>query len=230
MEQQFTPAETMARLGLAPAPAGELAAIVSGYDFTRLPWRARGGFGFCLSFILKLLPCPEFSLADGGAAALAAERLITSRLQPEALFILKDNGSLRLGLWLTGFGATMAGRRQKAIELVGREPGLDREGRPKWALPADSPAAHQFEYLGSRREVLNLARRLTSREWAGLPRAGLDVGGGRAGLAFVPEFRPEAQLTAGLSPDVFSGRETVYELLKKNIDPEGLFVPGPETV
>lgn len=255
MAEGLPGAETMARgsmidwvLGTAlVSPEGRLVKSggrtlknVSGYDFTRLAWRSRGRLGLCVSFIVKLLPRPEaapvLEIAVKGPAEAAdlARSVITKRLWPEALRIVRDGASTSLLIWLTGFAEVAEAKAKAASELAeaaGSGPVVSHpDGFAFWedrALkwPAADPAV--VHLTGSRRAILELGVRLQDDDPRGLIRAELDVGGGRAamtGSAPLPADRIAA-LAGSLIPDRFDASGEVYRRLKKGLDPDGRMFP-----
>jgi FAD/FMN-containing dehydrogenase len=208
---------------------------VSGYDLTRLAWRSRGRLGLVGELALKLLPRPALApvwaidLADAAEGADLAERLIESRLWPEGLRLAVQGRAARLAVWLTGFPEAVEAAARAVGGLAGGHRLTRRENGWAWfqehgcGWPAGDPSIRRF--LGSRREVLALAREMARYGGEGL-RADLDIGGGRVTLA--PAGETLDRLLAnrpGLIPDRFISSGPVYERLKKELDPRGLVFP-----
>lgn len=221
--------------GRVVASGGRTLKNVSGYDFTRLAWRARGRLGLSAAFILKLLPCPEtapvleIGLPGPAQAAQLAEQIIRARLAPEALRLIWRAGRASLLVWLAGF-SELVEHKVRAIEaLPGRE-SLTRheDGFAFWrgaGQPLEAGRPGLAALLGPRRAVLTLAGEL-DRPQIQIDRADLDIGGGRV-LLSPPEGRELSELaaTAGLVVDRYVSSGPVYERLRKRLDPAGLFFP-----
>lgn len=215
---------------------GQTLKDVSGYDLTRLAWRSRGRLGLVGELVLKLLPRPalapvlEIDLADAAEGADLAAAIIERRLWPEGLRLVVHGRAARLVVWLAGFPEVVETTSAAIIALAGNRcltrhgDGWEywREHGREWA--AGDPEIRRF--LGSRREILDLAREMGRSDFEGL-RADLDVGGGRASLA--PAGAAIDRLTAnhpGLVPDRFISSGPIYDRLKKELDPRDLVFPS----
>ncbi len=213
---------------------GQTLKDVSGYDLTRLAWRSRGRLGLAGELVLKLLPRPalapvlEIDLADAAEGADLAAEIIERRLWPEGLRLVSHARAARLAVWLAGFPEVVDTAAAAVSALAGdrrltrREDGWQywREHGREW--PAGDPEIRRF--LGSRREILDLAREMGRSGFEG--RADLDIGGGRAALA--PAGVAVDRLTAdrpGLVPDRFLSSGPIYDRLKKELDPRDLVFP-----
>ncbi|UQZ88677.1 hypothetical protein C4J81_05450 [Deltaproteobacteria bacterium Smac51] len=210
---------------------------VTGYDYTRLAWRSFGRLGLCVRFILKLIPRPAMNPvlevavdkpADG--AALARE-IILSKMGPEALRLDYSPNGAALLVWLAGFPEVVAAKKAKVEEMAGsRTITVHDDGRAFWSerskkWPASTPAISGF--MGSRQAVLDMAGKLGGGTIAGVLKADIDVGGGRAYLELEESVSSEGTAkTVGLTPDRFTATGLVYERLKKGIDPGDLFFPA----
>ncbi len=210
---------------------------VSGYDFTRLAWRAHGRLGLSVSFILKLLPRPAAApvlaveTAGPGEAAALSREIITRRLAPEALRIAWSPQGTTLLIWLTGFPELVADKEAALKSLIGgrsfsrHEDGFTHLAEYRRFWPADDPGL--VGLMGSRHSILDLARRLEETHPPLALRADLDVGGGRAVLEPV-EGHDADGLSAdvpGLVPDRYQAAGLVFERLKKELDPDRLIFP-----
>ena len=214
--------------GRVAASGGRTLKNVSGYDFTRITWRSWGRLAFNGAFILKLLPRPEAAPAaeieTGGPAEAAglAREIITRRLAPEALRLVRSGGRTVLLVWLTGFSEMAAAKLAAVRDLAGgRELTVHEDGFAFWAGRGEQLGGRPSAWLGSRRALFELARRL-DRDGGRNLSAELDFGGGRAELA-VPDG---LELSAhGLSPDAFTASGEVWRRLKKTLDPFDLMFP-----
>ncbi|MDL2259956.1 FAD-binding oxidoreductase, partial [Deltaproteobacteria bacterium OttesenSCG-928-K17] len=166
---------------------------VSGYDLTRLHWKAWGSLGFVTGFILKCLPLPEcsqiveFQVDDAKAAALAVENIIKARIFPQGLHAVFKEGRWSVLLWLNGFAdfvKAQSGLAQKAARADALKIHDDAESfwdahQAAWPLYAPCGGA----WLGSRADLIGLIEVLGSAE-AGLDSADIDLGGGLARINF----------------------------------------------
>lgn len=206
---------------------------VSGYDFTRLAWRSRGRLGLAAEFILKLIPRPaaskvlEVETAGSAEAAALCRRIITEKLWPDALRIEIEGSRAVVAAWFTGFAEVVETRTDQALLLTenGKAATVHEDGFAYWPArqakwPAGDPGLRSF--LGPRASVLALAESLEREDIVRQLKADLDVGGGRVVLAAAQSL---PSLTEGLVPDRFVSESTVYQRVKKIIDPKNLFFP-----
>lgn len=210
---------------------------VSGYDLTRLAWRSRGALVMSAAFILKLIPKPkaypvlEWRMDSPSAAASLAERVILSKIRPEALRLVSEPGRLRLVAWLCGFPEMVSHQEATLTALAGRpdsrrEDGFEyfRDHFKRWPLRHPDLTLRQ----GKRRNVLDFLRKLhTPSEPPDSWRFDLDVGGGRVllGAALEPAARDLLPVEPPTAPD------NLVRRLKSAIDPDNVFLPlSPERV
>ncbi len=223
--------------GQVVSSGGRTLKNVSGYDFTRLSWRARGRLGLSAAFILKLLPRPEqapvLEIQAPGAAEAAdlGRRIILARLAPEALRLQLSPGRTVLLAWLTGFSELVAHKEAAIRDLAGaltitRHDDGFAFWKAMYASAPSGPDSNRAALMGSRKNILELAEKLSPIE-PGVQGADLDIGGGRAGLDLAPGRQAEelAALVQGLAVDAYVPSGPIYERLRKGLDPGSLFFP-----
>ncbi|MDR2387102.1 MAG: FAD-binding oxidoreductase [Deltaproteobacteria bacterium] len=247
MGQGLLGAETMAKgtmvdwiLGTTMMnPAGEIVKSggrtlknVSGYDLTRLAWRARGSLVMNLSFILKLLPkpkiCPvmEFSIKSLKLAASHMETIIKEGFGVQNLRLIGDDKGLRICLWLTGFVEYVSAQEEKLKSLLKDPSDLFEDGF-EYFNHVDAifnlPNEKIKIFAGSRKNLLETVRNLS---WIGDHHFVVDLGSGRLALISSPKSSEDLAFESGLvliSGQVFQTSGPLFRRLKTAIDPKGLF-------
>lgn len=220
---------------------------VSGYDLTRMQWKAWGSLGLSAVFVLKCLPLPEASkvfeleLPNGPAAVEAAERIIKARIFPQSLHLLYEGdnapkasrpgplggGRWSLLVWLSGFQEFVEAQGQAAMAAAGgatsvvHESGLDFWSKKSWPLEEENAAC----LLASRASLMELARELDPLK---ITSADIDLGGGLARLCFAAEA---TEVMKGLNhksfwPQAPNLKGEIFLRLKKGLDPDDLFFPS----
>jgi FAD/FMN-containing dehydrogenase len=207
---------------------------VTGYDYTRLPWRSFGRLGLCAGFILKLIPRPPQSLVleiapeSPATAAALAHNIIVNKVAPSALRLLYSPSATSLLVWLEGFPEVVAA--QKALLESMAAPAqitLHSAAQTFWRghtdnWPALDPAVTAL--MGKRRALLAAAETFIAKKAA--LSANIDLGGGRAYLKFEEGVSGDGLAkTFGLAFDKFSPGGALYDRLKKGLDPKGRFFP-----
>ncbi|MDR2302740.1 MAG: FAD-binding oxidoreductase [Deltaproteobacteria bacterium] len=248
MGQGLLGAETMAKgtmvdwiLGTAMmTPSGEIVKSggrtlknVSGYDLTRLAWRARGSLVMNVSFILKLLPkpkiCPvmEFSIKSLKLAAAHMETIIKERFGVQNLRLIGDKKGLRICVWMTGFVEYVTAQEEK-LKCLLKDPSDLFEDGFEYFNHADSifnlPDEKIKIFAGSRHHLLETVRNLS---WIGDHDFVLDLGSGRLALVSPPKSTEDLAFESGLvliSGQVFQTGGPLFRRVKTAIDPKGTFL------
>ncbi|MDL2226163.1 FAD-binding oxidoreductase [Deltaproteobacteria bacterium OttesenSCG-928-M10] len=201
---------------------------VSGYDLTRLCWRAAGTLGFVLNVTLKLTPnletkcLAEVPLADPAVGADLAEKIILGRLGAESLKIIHNQGwFLTVGL---GDFREVVDLRKERLAAILKEAGLAYEiyddpgyySRPEMVLCSSRTESARAR----RRDLLNMVRSLAGRK-DGDFYLEADITGEMARFRSLPDRFP------GVVVDDVNSAGPVYRQLKNSLDPEDIFFPLP---
>ncbi|MDR0622357.1 MAG: FAD-binding oxidoreductase [Deltaproteobacteria bacterium] len=248
MGQGLLGAETMAKgtmvdwiLGTSMmTPSGEIVKSggrtlknVSGYDLTRLAWRARGSLAMSVSFTLKLLPkpkiCPvmEFSLKSLKLAASHMETIVRERFGVQSLRLIGDKNGLRIAVWLTGFPELVAAQEEK-LKLLMKDPSdLFEDG---FEYYNHSDAVFNLRdgktkiYAGPRKALLDTVKNLS---WIGDHNFVADFGVGRLAFTSPPESSESLAIDSGLvlvSATAYKAGGPLFRRVKAAVDPKGAFL------
>jgi FAD/FMN-containing dehydrogenase len=206
---------------------------VSGYDLTRLAWRARGSLAMNVSFILKLLPrpkiCPvmEFKVRSLKAAAAHMETLIKERLSLQSLRLVGDKNGLRIAVWMTGFTEFVTAQEVRLKQALKDPSDLFEDGF-EYFNHADGvfnlPDGKTKIYAGPRK---NLLLAIQNMSWIGDYDFILDLGAGRLALIGAPDPMATLIQESGLvlvSGPVFKAAGPLFRRVKAAIDPQGNFL------
>lgn len=248
MGQGLLGAETMAKghmvnwvLGTTMlAPSGEIVRSggrtlknVSGYDLTRLAWRARGSLGMSVSFTLKLLPrprvCPvmEFKVKSLRVGASHMETIVRDRLGLPALRLIGDKKGLRVVAWMAGFAELVTAQEERLKALMKDPVDLFEDGFEyfnHYDSVFNEPDGSTGVYAGTRKGLLETVRNLS---WIGDYSFVCDLGGGR--LALTPPNGPTQDLCretglVGVSGGAFRATGPLFRRVKAAIDPKSAFL------
>ncbi|MDR2442542.1 MAG: FAD-binding oxidoreductase [Deltaproteobacteria bacterium] len=206
---------------------------VSGYDLTRLAWRSRGSLAMSAAFILKLLPKPKafgvycWSIDSPSKASDLAQKVILSKIRPEALRIVGEPKDIKIIAWLCGFPEMVSHQKEKLSEILGDISEEQQDGfkyfdehSTKWSYRDKTLSLHQ----GRRRELIEFVSRLEKIQpdyW----RFDIDLGGGRALLG--EGLKPTESSLLPVVP--ISDPGNIVRRLKASIDPSNVFWPlSPE--
>ncbi|MDR1310157.1 MAG: FAD-binding oxidoreductase [Deltaproteobacteria bacterium] len=206
---------------------------VSGYDLTRMCWRARGSLAMSLSFTVKLVPrpsvCPamEFKVRSLRAAAGHMEAIIRERLGLQALRLIGDKDGLRLVAWLCGFPELVASQEERLKGMLGEPSDLFEDGFEYFnhsdAIFSEGHCLAKV-FAGPRKALLGVAGSLS---WIGEYSFVLDLGGGRMAFRDAPGPIAAQAAKAGLaviSGAVFKAVGPLFRRLKANLDPRNAFL------
>jgi FAD/FMN-containing dehydrogenase len=222
----------LAATGHMISSGGKTLKNVSGYDLTRLGWRARGSLGMSTSFILKLLPrpeiCPvmEFRVRSLKLATDRLETIINERIGVQSLRLIADKNGLRVAVWMTGFTELVTTQEVRIKSLLKDPCDLFEDGFEYFThsdaifnLPHDQVAV----YAGSRHSLLDT---ITKLSWIGDYGFVLDLGGGRLALTTPPGHAEAQAVQSGLvtvSASAYKACDPLFRRVKAGLDPKGVF-------